>query len=103
MSAQSESPAEEVKRLRRCINDLISVLALPAGWTGGEPARIVNNLLDALLSMLNLDFVYVRLPQAADAPPAEMARSTAAVASLNSAVSGSGSSVSVMLTVAGSS
>ena len=42
MAVQPESPAEEIKRLRRCINDLVSVLALPATWTGSEPSRIVE-------------------------------------------------------------
>ena len=52
MEAQQESPAEEIKRLRRCINDLVSVLSLPAAWTGSEASRIVGNLLEALVNML---------------------------------------------------
>jgi C4-dicarboxylate-specific signal transduction histidine kinase len=55
-----EDPAEEIKRLQRCINDLVSVLALPAIWSGGEPSHIVRTLLDALLGMLRLDVVYAR-------------------------------------------
>jgi PAS domain-containing protein len=74
MAAQSESPAEEIKRLRRCINDLISVLALSSTWTGGEPWRIIGNLMEALLSMLSLDLVYVRLRGETNTAPAEMAR-----------------------------
>ena len=61
MDGQPEQRADEIKRLQRCINDLISVLALPAMWSGGEPSRIVDSLLDALLGMLQLDLVYVRL------------------------------------------
>ena len=61
MAAEPESPAEEVRQLRRCINDLVSVLALPATWTGGAPLQIVGNSLDALLNMLSLDFIYARL------------------------------------------
>jgi len=61
MAAEPESPAEEVRQLRRCINDLVSVLALPATWTGGAPSQIVGNSLDALLNMLSLDFIYARL------------------------------------------
>jgi two-component sensor histidine kinase len=53
--------AREIKRLQRCINDLISLLGLPAVWTGREPAEIVSSLLDTLLGMLRLDFVYGRL------------------------------------------
>jgi PAS domain S-box-containing protein len=61
MAVQSDGPAEEIKRLRRCINDLVSVLALPATWTGSDPSRIVGDLLGALLNMLSLDFVYARV------------------------------------------
>jgi PAS domain S-box-containing protein len=74
MAAQSEGSAEEIKGLRRCINDLVSMLALPAAWMGGEPLRIMGNLLDALLSMLSLDFLYVRLKNTADAATGEMVR-----------------------------
>jgi PAS domain S-box-containing protein len=61
MAAEPESPTEEIRHLRRCINDLVSVLALPATWTGGAPSQIVGNSLDALVSMLSLDFIYARL------------------------------------------
>ena len=61
MAVELEDPAQEVKRLQRCMNDLISVLALPATWIGSEPSRIVGDLLDGLLNMLNLDFIYARL------------------------------------------
>src|SRR5580698_9657132 len=58
MEAQAEHPAEEIKRLHRCINDLVGLLALPAMWSGGEPSQIVRTLLDVLLDMLRLDLVY---------------------------------------------
>ena len=61
MEMQPEHPAEEIKRLQRCINDLVSVLALPAIWSGGDPSQIARTLLDVLLGMLHLDLVYVRL------------------------------------------
>jgi len=66
MAVQPESSAEEIQRLRRCINDLVSVLGLPATWAGSEPSRIVGDLLAALLNMLSLDFVYARLRDPAD-------------------------------------
>ena len=50
----------DTQQLRRCINDLVSVLALPAMWTGGDPSHIVRTLIEALLEMLRLDFVYIR-------------------------------------------
>jgi PAS domain S-box-containing protein len=74
MAVQPESPTEEIKRLRRCINDLVSVLALPAIWTGGGPSHVVGNLLDALVSMLNLDFIYARIGTSNGSAPTEMLR-----------------------------
>jgi PAS domain S-box-containing protein len=74
MDVQTRDPAEEIKRLQRCLNDLISVFALPAMWSGGEPSQIVHTLLDALLRMLQLDFVYVRLKEAGGQAPIEMVR-----------------------------
>jgi PAS domain S-box-containing protein len=74
MEVQSEHPAEEIERLQRCLNDLISVLALPAMWSGCDPSQIVRTLLDALLSMLRLDLVYVRLKDPVGEGPIEMVR-----------------------------
>jgi PAS domain S-box-containing protein len=74
MEAQSEHPAEEIRRLRRCINDLVSVIALPAMWSGSERPRIVRTLLDVLVEMLHLDLVYVRLKEPTGEAPIEMAR-----------------------------
>jgi formate hydrogenlyase transcriptional activator len=70
-----ENPAEKIKRLERCINDLVSVHALPAVWSGTEPAQIVHTLLDALLSVLPLDLVYVWLANPVGGGPVEMVRS----------------------------
>jgi PAS domain S-box-containing protein len=74
MDAQLRDPAEEIKQLQRCVNDMISVLALPAMWSGGEPSQIVQALLDALLRMLQLDLVYVRLQETGGQAPIEMVR-----------------------------
>jgi C4-dicarboxylate-specific signal transduction histidine kinase len=74
MAVQPESSTEEIKLLRRCINDLVSVLALPAMWTGGPPSQIAGNLLDALMSMLSLDFIYVRLRDSSQAGYTDMMR-----------------------------
>jgi PAS domain S-box-containing protein len=74
MDVQPGDAAEEIKRLQRCINDLVSLFALPAMWSGGEPFQIVRTLLDALLRMLQLDLVYVRLRGSGDQAPIEMVR-----------------------------
>ena len=50
-----EHPADEVKQLRRCVNDLISVIALPAIWSGGGTSQMVRTLADVLMDMLDLD------------------------------------------------
>ena len=42
------------------MSDLVSVLALPAVWSGQEPRQIVTTFHDALLATLNLEFVYTR-------------------------------------------
>jgi PAS domain S-box-containing protein len=74
MSAEPERSTEEIKHLRRCINDLVSVIALPATWTGGAPSQIVGNSLDALVSMLSLDFIYARLRESTGTVFTEMVR-----------------------------
>jgi PAS domain S-box-containing protein len=40
---------------------MVSIMALPALWTGREPRLIVSTLIDALLGILPLTFVFVRL------------------------------------------
>jgi len=61
LDTQFEECAEEIGRLQRCINDLVSLLALPAIWSGGDTSYIGRTVLDALMGMLRLDLLYVRL------------------------------------------
>jgi len=65
-------PVEEVKHLRRCMSDLIGVLALPAIWNGQEPRQIVSTLHNVLIAMLNLDFLYTRAKLEASGEPIEV-------------------------------
>src|SRR6266436_3845373 len=74
MEAKVEEAANEIKRLKGCINNLISVQALPAIWSGGKPSQIVSALLDMLPKMLSLDFAYVRLKDSTGGAPLEMVR-----------------------------
>ena len=74
MDVQPRDLTEEITHLQRCVNDLVSALALPAMWSGGEPSQIVHTLLDALLRMLQLDLVYVRLKETGGQAPIEMVR-----------------------------
>jgi signal transduction histidine kinase len=74
MEVQPELASGEVKHLQRCINDLISLLALPAIWSGGDPSQVLHTLLDALMRMLRLDLVSVRLTVPVGEAPVEMVR-----------------------------
>jgi PAS domain S-box-containing protein len=53
--------AGELKYLQRCMSDLVSVLALPAVWSGQNPRQIVTTLHDVLMATLNLGFLYTRV------------------------------------------
>src|SRR5438067_11249773 len=65
---------ENIQLLQGCLNDLVSLLSLPALWSGHEPPEVLGILLDALLRMLQLDFAYARLSVAAGAAPSEVCR-----------------------------
>jgi PAS domain S-box-containing protein len=59
--AQVETTSEEIRQLQACINNLVSVMALPALWDGQDPGQLVVTLLEALIRMLHLDFVRAQL------------------------------------------
>src|SRR5450432_3391659 len=72
MGARQEDTSGEITYLKRCLNDLVSVPALPALWSGSSPSQIVHTLLDTLLGMLCLDLVYARLQDPAGGAPIEV-------------------------------
>jgi signal transduction histidine kinase len=74
MEIPIEHQVEEIKRLQRCVNDLVSVLALPAMWTGGDPSQIGQTLIDSLASILTLDLVYLRLNEEVGGAQIEIVR-----------------------------
>src|SRR6267142_1689901 len=74
MEAKVEAAANEIKRLKACINNLISVQALPAIWSGGQPSQIVGALLDMLSEMLSLHFAFARLMDSNGGAPLELVR-----------------------------
>ena len=76
MEGQPEHGSGEIKHLQRCINDLVSLLALPAIWSGSNPSQILHTLLDTLIRMLRLDLVSVRLKNPAGEATLEMVRVT---------------------------
>jgi PAS domain S-box-containing protein len=71
-------PKEENRLLKRCVNDLVGVLALPTLWANGGPNAVLRTLIDALQETLNLDFVCARLTGLVGDPPIEMCRAHSA-------------------------
>ena len=73
-----QRPAEAVRddpqELRRCIRDLLALSALPALWTNHDGRRISESVAEALLSMLDPEFVYIILPGRRDEPVIEVMR-----------------------------
>src|SRR5262245_18816843 len=72
---ETEHTTQEVSRLRRCINDLASLLALPAMWTRQDHSRVINTLFAVLIRMLDLDFAYARITDPASESPREFMQS----------------------------
>jgi PAS domain S-box-containing protein len=78
--------AGELKYLQRCMSDLVSVLALPAVWSGQDPRQIVTTLHDALMAILNLGFLYTRVRVETDGEPLEELRTAPPYATTQNAV-----------------
>src|SRR5438128_10544019 len=74
VEVEMEKTADEVKRLQSCINDLISVMALAAIWTGNESCQMLGTLLESLLAILRLDFACARLNDSIDGSAIEVVR-----------------------------
>jgi transcriptional regulator with GAF, ATPase, and Fis domain len=75
MREETSKPIDnEVGRLRACVNDLTSLLALPAIFTGREPDQIIAALLDVLMGMLRLDAAYAEIKDPAGCAPISMMR-----------------------------
>ncbi len=51
----------EVHRLQAVLRDLVALSAIPAVWIGSEPPAVAAGLADALVGLLQPDFVFVRL------------------------------------------
>jgi signal transduction histidine kinase/PAS domain-containing protein len=51
----------EILALRTVLRDLVALSAMPTAWVGREPAAVAAGLADALIGLMQLDFVFVRL------------------------------------------
>jgi signal transduction histidine kinase/PAS domain-containing protein len=51
----------EIVALRTVLRDLVALSAIPTAWVGRAPAAVAGGLADALVGLLQLDFVFVRL------------------------------------------
>lgn len=74
MGTESENVGEEVRRLKACISDLLSVSAIQAISRGREPGHIIGTLLEVLLATLRLDFAYAEFQIQSDGAPVALAR-----------------------------
>ena len=68
------SLTEEVTRLRRCLDDVVGLIALSDATTSSEPAEIVSTVLVGLFGRLRPAFVFVRFTDREGAPFTETAR-----------------------------
>jgi PAS domain S-box-containing protein len=72
-----ERPAAVVRddpaALRRCIRDLLALSALPGLWKSLDARQIAESVAEALISMLDAEFVHITLPLP-DEPVLEVTR-----------------------------
>jgi PAS domain S-box-containing protein len=71
---KSQNAADDIRRLRRTMRDLVALSTLPAIWVGLGPEGIARSLADALFHTLTLDLIYVRLMSSDDGPAVEVVR-----------------------------
>ncbi len=74
MEEKTSPVSDEIKRLRACINDLVSVQALASVWGDQEPHQIVDSLIEVLVLMLRLDFAYARVGESIEGSCIELLR-----------------------------
>src|SRR5947207_1358324 len=70
MHAPGTRPPEN-RELRRYLQDLATVTALPAVWSAYDRPRIADGMAEVAVSILHLDFAYVRLEGSTGAPAVE--------------------------------
>ena len=62
LARPGEGPAQaELVQMRQSMQDLVTLLALPAIWGGRSPQATLSLALDTLASLMRLDVLYARL------------------------------------------
>jgi AraC-like DNA-binding protein len=74
VTTNSEGPGSEVRRLKDCIGDLLSVSAIQAISRGSEPGHIIGALLEVLVGTLRLHLAYTEFKLADTGFPIALAR-----------------------------
>ncbi len=67
----------DVLRLHAAMRDLVAVSAIPGAWAGREPLAVGAGLAEALVALLQLDYVFVRLSGPGACEAVDVARGTA--------------------------
>ena len=70
----SESASTEIRRLKDCIGDLLSVSAIRAISRGDEPGHIIGALLEVLVGTLRLHLAYAEFKGTGTGIPIALAR-----------------------------
>ena len=70
----SESASTEIRRLKDCISDLLSVSAIQAISRGSEPGHIIGALLEVLVGTLRLHLAYAEFEVTGIGIPIALAR-----------------------------
>jgi signal transduction histidine kinase/CheY-like chemotaxis protein len=65
---------DETQSLRRCIRELVALSALSATWDRADVQGVAGSLADVLLRSLQVEFVYVRVPELVDGAAFEVVR-----------------------------
>ena len=66
--------SSEVRRLKDCIGDLLSVSAIQAISRGSEPSNIIGALLEVLMGTLRLHLAYAEFKVTGTSTPIALAR-----------------------------
>lgn len=56
-----QKSSQQIRQLQDCINNLVSLSALPSMWAGQNNEQVLSHLLEVLLILMDLDFAYAEI------------------------------------------